>query len=707
MVHYHLGHGGVPEVIAAASRQLGAAGIRHAILVESCGAAMPEDLPVHAVEGLGYGFAGDAADLLERLRRAAVEALGGAPDVWHFHNHPLGKNPAMAGVVARLAAQNERLLLQIHDLAEDGRAENAGCLRDCADRYPAGPRVHYAFLNSRDRDRFIAAGLPEPMAHLLPNPVVPRPLPAAPGGPPLLLYPVRGIRRKNLGEFLLLAALAPGEARAAVTRAPVNPQALAFHDGWRRFADQAGLRVEFDVVDRIAPGMGCGTGFDAWLGCATHLASTSVSEGFGMTFLDAAAFGRPLLGRNLPHLTRDHAAHGIRAGMFYDRLLVPMDWIDPRILDAHERAAVDAAWSAWRRTPPVMPPRGGEVDFGNLPEILQQRILCRLLESGALDVPLVECGGETRPAAAWLAGALACREPAARPDQLAPYSPHVYRERLAGIHRALMSSAPVARPPLDAERILDACLRPEHFHFLTSPPAVIRPEPDFMRFKAVVFDVYGTLLDAPAGGVKPDPAADPLLREILIRHGHVPPASPAAALHAAVMRYHAAAAAAHPEVDLRDLWRELLSLPSDADTTALVIETEAAWHPARLLPGAVETIGHLSGCGIPLGLLSNAQCNTPGSLGALARLFAADLTILSFEHGIAKPSRGLFGLLAGRLARRGIRPDETLYVGNDPLHDIEPAAACGFRTAWFSGHPESLRAGFCFPDFEIRGWGRA
>jgi putative hydrolase of the HAD superfamily len=157
-------------------------------------------------------------------------------------------------------------------------------------------------------------------------------------------------------------------------------------------------------------------------------------------------------------------------------------------------------------------------------------------------------------------------------------------------------------------------------------------------------------------------------------------------------------------VDLCVLWREVLNLPPDQDTTRLVIETEAAWHPAQLMSGVAEMLGKLSAAGLPLGLLSNAQCNTLSALSGHAKLFAPDLTILSYQHGIAKPSPALFDLLAERLATRGIAPGETLYIGNDPLHDIEPASAFGFKTAIFTGHPDSWRAGACFPDFEITHW---
>ena len=61
-------------------------------------------------------------------------------------------------------------------------------------------------------------------------------------------------------------------------------------------------------------------------------------------------------------------------------------------------------------------------------------------------------------------------------------------------------------------------------------------------------------------------------------------------------------------------------------------------------------------------------------------------------------------MMVEKLADRGIRPGETLFVGNDPLHDIAPATAAGFRTALFTGHPQSLRPGDCAPDFVIRDW---
>ena len=728
IVHYHLDPGGVTRVIEAASHVLTATGIPHVILAGGWGvspqtvarASRPEHLPVRHIEGLDYLSTPNhltPAILLDSLRAAAREALGAPPDIWHFHNHSLGKNRLLPEVIARLAEENERLILQIHDLAEQGRPSNYQLIADCHQLYPVSPRIHYAFLNSRDLKIFTDAGLPPENASLLPNPIPPsaslgdlRALAVNPLPSPILFAPVRGIRRKNLGELVFLSALAPAGTRFAVSRAPRNPGALPVHDTWRKFASKHRLPIEFNVVDRFSPAAGAATGFESWLAHASHIVTTSVSEGFGLPYLEAAALGKPLVGRNLAHLAADHARHGIRAGHLYDRLLVPADWIDLAILRDHLTTDLERNYRAYRR--PLSSEtiaatlaalvHDGYLDFGNLPEPLQQGAIERLADPINREIPLVQICGKTEPAADWLAAAIANRTPTATPGQLAPYSPAGYQKTIAALHAGLASrpAAPVLYLP--AAGILSAHLAPESFHFLLS---ALKPDPAPSKsYRAVIFDIYGTLLIAPSGGVKPDPAADPLLRAVLENFGHRPPESPSTALHAAVLRHHAAAGVPFPEIDLRVLWREILSLEPGTDTIALVETLEAAWHPTRPMPGAEQFVRRLARSGISLGLLSNAQSNTLASLGGIADLFAPELAILSYQHGIAKPAPELFQMLTDRLAGRGITPAETLFVGNDPLHDIAPAAAAGFQTALFTGHPGSLRPGACAPDFTFSDW---
>jgi len=717
IVHYHLKPGGVTRVIETASGVLTAAGIAHVILTGDCESHGASALLHRVVPGLGYlEEPGDltAARLVAELRAAATDAHGALPDVWHFHNHSLGKNRLLPHVISLIAAENEAIVLQIHDLAEQGRPENYPCLAGIRGLYPFSPRIHYAFLNPRDLALFIMAGLPPAYGSLLPNPVsvIAAAQPALTGaGPPLLLAPVRGIRRKNLGELVLLAALAPEGTRVAISRAPENPAALPIHDQWRKFASKHRLAIGFDVVDHFMPATGAATDFDSWIHHATHFVTTAVSEGFGFTYLESVAHGKPLIGRNLAHLTADHARHGIRAGRLYDAILVPIEWVDISLLRDHLTIDMERDHRLYQRPFTGNPVRraldamiqDGLVDFGNLPEPLQQGIIERLADPSERAVPLVRSGDTLLPLIDWLADVLAQRSPTATPDQLAPYSPANYQKSIIALYERLIESpaSPIRHVP--ADEILTHHLRPENFHFLLSS---LRPESSAKRqFRAVIFDVYGTLLIAPPGGVKPDPLADPVLRDVLRQFGHTPPDSPSTALHEAVLRHHAASGNPFSEIDLRDLWREILSIGEDEDeVTPLVMAIEDAWHPAQPMPGAGGFIQRLARLGMSLGILSNAQCNTLPSLGPIADLFAPELILLSYQHGIAKPSPDLYQMLAGRLAGRGIQPHETLFIGNDPHQDIVPAASAGFHTALFTGHPDSLRPGDCAPDITFKSW---
>ncbi|RYD26131.1 MAG: hypothetical protein EOP87_23255, partial [Verrucomicrobiaceae bacterium] len=270
IVHYHLSPGGVTTVIRAACRGLAAAGMRHVVL---CGAAPPDDLPARIVPDLGYlrHSPRTAESLLEEMRGAAADALGGPPDIWHFHNHSLGKNILIPRVVSLLADGGERLVLQLHDLAEDGRPGNHPLVAEQPWLYPLSPRILYAFINGKDRSRFVSAGLPEENSVVLPNPI-PAAATASPTPqkkPPLILYPTRAIRRKNLGELLLLSMFAPEGARFAVTRVPEDPAARAIHDHWKWLAEEMELPVHFGVVDRAVPDGKADASYAAWIAAST------------------------------------------------------------------------------------------------------------------------------------------------------------------------------------------------------------------------------------------------------------------------------------------------------------------------------------------------------------------------------------------------------------------------------------------------------
>ena len=487
IIHYHLATSGVSSVIERASRELTRRGIAHVILVGQCSQGMAETLPVRVVDGLAYSDAPldpqGAENILDALRVAATDALGAPPDLWHFHNHSLGKNRAIPLIVSILASQRERLLLQIHDLAEDGRPENSRNISDIPNLYPIAPQIHYAFINSRDRHHFIKAGLPAANAHLMPNPVsdadsIPRTTSKTPNTPALLLCPARGIRRKNIGELILLTLLAPKGTRTAITLAPENSQWLAIHDRWEKFCDANHLPVEFAVVDRIAPNPNSDASFESWISHATHFITCSISEGFGLVFLESIAYGKPLIGRKIEHISNDLAKHGIEYDGLYEKILIPADWVPHAILEKHVKKSFTRLWQSWNReagaseceSVMVSMDHDGFLDFGNLPEALQETIIEKLLDPDHHAIPQLLINGRTRSLKAWIEDSLTQNHQTQAPQVPEAFTIAAYGEQTIAIHAVMMTQIPSPPAALDPNEILETFLVAGEFHFLKSTP---------------------------------------------------------------------------------------------------------------------------------------------------------------------------------------------------------------------------------------------
>lgn len=232
---------------------------------------------------------------------------------------------------------------------------------------------------------------------------------------------------------------------------------------------------------------------------------------------------------------------------------------------------------------------------------------------------------------------------------------------------------------------------------LAAEPAVMAPKfPGLEGIRAVVFDLYGTLLISDAGGERPGPEPDP---EGMAGLGGL--------LGRTITRHHdrrRAEGVAFPEVEIRQVWSDAMvagghHVPSRGDLERIILEHECRVHPVWPMPGAIELLGDLRARGLLLGIISNAQFYT---LPVMEGLFGAglddlgfhpDLRVFSFEEGEGKPSLRLFETLRERAAAVGIAASEIFYLGNDWKKDVVPAKAVGFRTGLFAGDVRSLRLG--------------
>ncbi|MBT8763997.1 hypothetical protein KFV02_08650 [Desulfohalobiaceae bacterium Ax17] len=482
LIHYHLQPGGVTRVINHILRSLQCSEINFVVLT---GGPPQEDIDGkwRLIPGLQYEHCRpeiSADRLVQEIEEAAYEALGGKPDLWHVHNPSLGKNLVLPCALHKLARKGERLLLHIHDFAEDGRPGNYQMmLRKLAegDRdklssllYPVATHIHYALLNSRDLNFLMQSGGDSRQLHLLPNPVGIENLEegeqAGAGrvcsllqGKKLWLYPTRGIRRKNMGEFLLWASLASQENIFATTLGPLNPVARRQFEKWKTLAHTLNLPVHFELALQYD--------FTSILQKAYCLLTTSISEGFGLAFLEPWLLNRPLFGRDIPEITSDFKKQGLTLPWLYKRLEVPVKWLGLDVIERKAREGLQKSFHAYGREPGPddvervlsVWVKDKNVDFGCLDEELQASVLHRIVNSPGEVMCLHPC---SLPSFKDIQACLAIHRQILKEK----YSLKRYGQQLEAIYNQVAASPVSSLSCLNGEELLDLFLAPERLMLL-------------------------------------------------------------------------------------------------------------------------------------------------------------------------------------------------------------------------------------------------
>lgn len=461
-LHYHLKPGGVATVLR---HQIEA--LRHdaQVLVIS-GEPPPPDFPSQAVwlAGLGYTAANRPVERADQIADAVLQTIhrefGGPCDLIHIHNPLLAKNHLFLDIIGALQQAGIPLFLQIHDLAEDGRP--GACFPPAP--YPAD--CHYGAINSRDRHNLERAGLVEEGLHFLPNCVAPFAAAPSSGAKAHVLYPVRAIRRKNIGEALLIACYLPPGQSLFITQPPNSPADGESYRAWVRLAADRGLPVGFEMGQRHD--------FRSLVASAAWILTTSIAEGFGFAFLEPWTAGKALKGRLLPDICRDFSAAGIDLTHLYAGLRVPMDWVGrQRLLDRFQacldfnRCAYGPYWPpTWADTCLEVIRQKDSIDFGLLDEGFQRGCITRAhtdpdahRELLALNPALKSLLADTLP-----------RETIAhnRERIVAHYHPARYRDKLIETY-ARVVTVPV-KHGIDRRKLLEAYLTPENFSLLKWGP---------------------------------------------------------------------------------------------------------------------------------------------------------------------------------------------------------------------------------------------
>ncbi len=277
-IHYHRRSWSMERVLRAHSRAAG---------------GNPLILSGESLPWLDYTAAGVTADL-PAIRRD-IQPFLGKGIIWFFLNHALTRSSGLSAMVDLIVRAGERIILQVHDFPEDGRPE--ALLRSAAWDGCWPSTAHYAVLNHRDAGILRRAGVPTEYLHWIPNEVE-APVPINPRNLHEAHYPVRGIPRKNIREFLYWAAVAPPGWHFSLSAQPEE-------EGLTQLARTLQIPVTW------------GTGYRR----AGVSLTTSIREGFGFGFLEPWLIDTPVFGRDLPWLTADFRALGMEFPGLYPALV--------------------------------------------------------------------------------------------------------------------------------------------------------------------------------------------------------------------------------------------------------------------------------------------------------------------------------------------------------------------------------------------------
>lgn len=200
-----------------------------------------------------------------------------------------------------------------------------------------------------------------------------------------------------------------------------------------------------------------------------------------------------------------------------------------------------------------------------------------------------------------------------------------------------------------------------------------------MRWAAVFFDAGETL-------VHPHPTFPDLFARILKREGHeVSPERIRERIHVVFDRFRTAAETnelwtTSPERSRRfwhDVYTIFLRDLGIADGDGLVETVYAEFTDLAnyaLFDDVVPVLDRLSKAGLKLGVVSNFEEWLERLLEQLGVRSYFDVRVISGVEGFEKPDPRIFELA---MERAGVLPSESVYVGDNPELDVDPALALG------------------------------
>lgn len=256
------------------------------------------------------------------------------------------------------------------------------------------------------------------------------------------------------------------------------------------------------------------------------------------------------------------------------------------------------------------------------------------------------------------------------------------------------------------------------------------------KIKAVIFDIYGTLIISASGDIMQSSYDAKMFEDALNKAGYRinVPVDDLMKIHSLFKeevstgkQQAIASGTPFPELNIVDVWTRTLQRAEDQNiistngapdvklfTFIFELNSNQVWP----MPNMKEMLDGLKAKGYPLGIVSNAQFYTPVIMNYFLNKeikgdefldgFEQDISVFSYKMLKGKPDTAVYEALVEPLKARGLKPEEVLFVGNDMLKDIYASSQVGFKTCFYAGdmrayrlredHPEASKVK---PDFVI------